>query len=154
LRNYMNLTFAGDYPDADDFGAGTEIIPSPSYHIGLRYYLVDDLEPQGSYLHLEMAHLRYGKEISEKDSTGQFNGESNLDERIYNDLRLYYGYQKLSSTSNWLFDYYVGVAVRARYMTVVNEDLNIAEGQWTYTVEEINDIVPAFFLGVKIGLGW
>lgn len=154
LRNYLNMTFAGDYPDADDFGAGTDIVPSPSYHVGIRYYMVDHLEPEGGYLQIEFAHLRYAKEISEKDSTGQFNGVSNLDERIFNDVRLYYGYQKLSSTSNWLFDYYAGIALRSRHMTVVNENLNIAEGQWTYDIEEIDDVVPAFFLGVKVGLGW
>lgn len=153
-RNYINLTLAGDYPDADDFGAGTDIIPSPSYHVGLRYYLTDDIEPQGSYLQLEMAHLRYTKDIGVKDSTGQFNGETNRDERIYNDVRFYYGFQKLSSTSNWLFDYYVGIALRNRFLTVVNEDLNIAEGKWTYTVDTVDDVVPAFFLGVKVGLGW
>lgn len=153
-RNYVNLTFAGDHADADDFGAGTKIISSPSAHVGFRYYLTDDLEPQGNYLQVEFAYLRYGKEISEKDSTGQFNGLTNLDERTFNDFRLYYGYQKLSGSSNWLFDFYGGVALRKRHMKIVNEDLNIAEGQWTYNVEEIDDVVPAFFLGVKVGLGW
>ena len=154
LRNYMNITFAGDYPDADDFGAGTEIIPSPSAHVGIRYYLLDDLEPQGSYLQVEFAYLRYAKEISEKDSTGQFNGQTNLDERIFNDVRFYYGYQMLSGTSNWLFDFYTGAGMRSRAMTIVHEELNIAEDKWTYTIEQKNDVVPVFYLGVKVGLGW
>ncbi len=157
LRNYVNLTIAGDYPDADDFGAGTDIIPSLSAHMGIRYYLSDDLEPQGNYLQVEFAYLRYAKEISEKDSTGQFNGKSNLDERIFNDLRLFYGYQKLSSTSNWLFDFYAGVALRSRHMTIVNEELDTSTPpprEVTYEIEEIDDVVPAFFLGVKVGLGW
>ncbi len=154
LRNYVNLTFAGDHADADDFGAGTKILTSPSAHLGFRYYLTDDLEPQGNYLQVEFAYLRYGKKISEKDSTGQFNGITNLDERIFNDVRLYYGYQKLSSTSNWLFDFYAGVALRSRHMIIVNEDLNTSTRKVTYDIEEIDDLVPAFFLGVKIGLGW
>lgn len=153
-RNYVNLTFAGDHGDADDFGAGTKILPSPAFHIGTRYYLVDDLEPQGQYLQLEFAYLRYAKEISEQDSLGLFNGTTNLDERIFNDVRLYYGYQKLSGTSNWLFDFYGGVALRNRYMEIVSEKLNLAEGVRTYSVETIEDVVPAFFLGVKVGLGW
>lgn len=154
-RNYVNLTFAGDHADADDFGAGTKIISSPSAHLGFRYYLVDDLEPQGNYLQVEFAYLRYAKEISEKaDSTGQFNGIKNLDERIFNDVRLYYGYQKLSGTSNWLFDFYGGVALRSRHMVIVNEDLNTVTKDWSYNIEEIDDLVPAFFLGVKVGLGW
>lgn len=153
-RNYINLTIAGDHPDADDFGAGTEIKPSPSFHVGTRYYLADHLEPHGGYVQLEFAYLRYGKEITEKDSTGLLSSRTNLDERIFNDFRLYYGYQNISATSNWLFDFYGGVALRLRDMTIVNEDLNIAEGKWTYLVEEKNDAVPAFFLGVKVGLGW
>ncbi len=153
-RNYINLTVAGDHPDADDFGAGTKIKTHPSFHVGFRYYLVDDLEPQGSYLHIEFAYLRYGKEITEKDSTGQLSERINLDERTYNDFRLYYGYQMLSGSSNWLFDFYGGVALRNRSMIIVNEDLNIAEGKWSYEIERINDAVPAFFLGVKVGLGW
>ena len=73
---------------------------------------------------------------------------------IYNDLRLYGGYQSLSSTSNWLFDFYGGVALRSRYMEIVHENLNIPLGKWTYDIEKKNDVVPAFFLGVKVGLGW
>jgi hypothetical protein len=153
-RNYINLTIAGDNADADDFGAGTTIVPSPSFHIGLRYYLMAELEPQGAYMQIEFAYLRYGKDIGEKDSTGGFNGITNRDERIYNDFRLYGGYQSLSSTSNWLFDFYGGVALRSRYMEIVHENLNIPLGKWTYDIEKKNDVVPAFFLGVKVGLGW
>jgi hypothetical protein len=157
LRNYVNLTFAGDHADADDFGAGTKILNSPSAHLGFRYYLTDDLEPQGNYLQVEFAYLRYGKEITVKDSTGQFTGLTNLDERIFNDVRLYYGYQKLSSTSNWLFDFYAGIAMRSRHMIIVNEKIDTTvpfPRPVTYEIEEIDDLVPAFFLGVKIGLGW
>lgn len=153
-RNYVNLTFAGDHGDADDFGAGTKIRSSPTFHIGTRYYLVDDLEPQGSYLQLEFAYLRYAKDIGVQDSLGLFTGTTLLDERIFNDVRLYYGYQKLSGTSNWLFDVYGGVALRSRYMEVVNETLNLVEDRRTYSVETIKDVVPAFFLGVKVGMGW
>lgn len=155
FRNYVNLTFAGDHADADDFGAGTKIKSNPTAHIGFRYYLVDDLEPQGSYLQVELAYLRYTKEIGVKDSlTGQFNGQTNVDERVFNDVRLYYGIQKLSSSSNWLFDFYGGVALRSRHMTIVNSNYDTADRRWSYDIEEIDDIVPAFFLGVKVGLGW
>ena len=153
-RNYVNLTFAGDYADADEFGAGTKIIARPSYRIGLRYYLVDDLEPQGSYLQFEFGHLNYSKDITKKDSTGQLSADTELDQRVFNDLRLYYGYQMLSGTSNWLFDFYAGVGMRGRTMRIVNENLNIAQGKWTYEVKNVSDVVPAFFLGVKVGLGW
>ncbi|MBK9760076.1 MAG: hypothetical protein IPO90_08925 [Flavobacteriales bacterium] len=153
-RNFLNLTIAGDNADADDFGAGTKIIPHPSFHIGARYYLTDDLEPQGQYLQVELAYLRYGKDISEKDSTGFFNGKTNRDDRTFNDVRLYYGYQSISGTSNWLFDVYAGVALRSRHLEIVNEQLDISAGKWNYTTEVKDDIVPAFFLGVKVGLGW
>lgn len=154
-RNYVNLTFAGDHADADDFGAGTKIISNPTAHVGFRYYLIDDLEPQGNYLQVELAYLRYSKDISLKDSlTGQFNGLTELDERVFNDIRLYYGYQKLSSSSNWLFDFYGGIALRVRHMTIVNNNFDAAKVRWSYDIEEIDDLVPAFFLGVKVGLGW
>ncbi len=151
-RNYLNLTFAGD--DADDFGAGTKIIANPSFHLGVRYYTVDDLEPQGPYFQVEFAYLNYSKDIGTKDSTGQFTGLTLRDERVYNDVRLYYGYQVLSGTSNWLFDFYGGVALRSRHMKIVHEKLNIPLGEWTYDVEEKNDNVPGFFLGVKVGYGF
>ncbi len=153
-RNYINLTFAGDHPDADDFGAGTKIKSYPSIRVGFRYYLTPDLEPQGSYLHLEFAYLHYGKEITEKDSLGQLSERTNLDERIYNDFRLYYGHQVLSGSSNWLYDFYAGVGLRSRAMTIVQETFNPTTDQWTYEVDQVNDVVPAFFLGVKVGLGW
>lgn len=151
-RNYLSLSFAGD--DADDFGAGTDILAKPSFHIGARYYLVDDIEPQGTYLQAEFAYLDYAKHIAKKDSTGQFNGEQLLDERIYNDIRLYFGYQRLSATNNWLFDIYCGAGFRARDRAMVHEQLNVAESRWDYDIEESRDNVVAFFLGVKVGYGF
>lgn len=151
-RNYLNLDFAGD--DADDFGAGTEIVAKPSFHLGARYYLLDDLEPQGTYFQVEFAYLNYSKNITQKDSTGQFTSNKLLDERIYNDVRLLFGYQHLSGRNNWLFDFYGGIAMRKRDMQIVHEDLNLSERQWMYSIENKRDNVPAFFLGVRIGYGF
>ncbi|HMU12410.1 MAG: hypothetical protein JST41_09900 [Bacteroidetes bacterium] len=153
-RNYINLTIAGDHQDADDFGAGTRILSHPSFHVGLRYYFTDDLEPQGAYMQAEFAYLKYGKLITEQDSTGQLSDRRRTDQRTFNDFRLYFGYQTLGASSNWLFDFYGGVALRLRDMTIVNEKLNVAARQWTYDEERINDMVPAIFLGMKMGLGW
>lgn len=151
-RNYINLDIAGD--DVDEFSRGTELIAKPSFHAGFRYYLTDDLEPQGSYLQVEFAYLNFSKNITTKDSTGQFTDTKLLDERIFNDVRLYYGYQKLSGTSNWLYDIYGGVALRSRSLKTVEEAFNPALSNWTYALKDEKDVVPAFFLGVKIGLGW
>ena len=151
-RNYLNFSFQGDEPD--DFGAGTEIRTRPSFHLGARYYTTDDLEPQGWYWRVELAHLEYVKDIRLKDNSGAFLDERLTDERIYNDIRLVCGYQLLSASSNWLFDVYGGVALRNRSLQIVSESLDLVTDQWTYTVEEKNDIVPAFFLGVKVGLGF
>lgn len=153
LRNYLALSFVGD--DADDFGAGTKIIPRPSFHIAARFYFQDDLEPQGFYLQPEFAHLRYSKDISTKmDSTGVFTGESLLDDRTYNDLRLLAGYQVLSGSSNWMVDFYGGFALRSRNMVVVKENHDVTAETYTYTVTETTDAVPAIFLGVKFGVGF
>lgn len=151
-RNYLNLSFAGD--DADDFGAGTLIRANPSYHLAARYYFKDGLEPEGAYIQTEFAYLDYAKDIRMKDSTGQLTDNTLRDDRIFNDLRLLFGYQGLSGNSNWLFDVYGGLGIRSRAMKIVHEDLNLAEGQWNYKVEEKNDVVPAIFLGVRVGYGF
>jgi len=156
-RNYLHLTFAGD--DADDFGAGTKIIPKPAFHLGARYYFKDELEPDGAYLQIEFAYLDYAKDISlKKDTTGEFTGKTLHDERVYNDVRLYYGYQLLNSSSNWLFDVYGGVALRSRHLEVVHENQKVdaLTGVLTYdyTLDKSTDLVPAFFLGIKVGVGF
>jgi hypothetical protein len=152
LRNYLALSFTGD--DADDYGAGTEIITNPSYHVGARIYFVHDLEPQGMYIQPGFAHLVYSKDILVRAPDGSFTEEKFRDERTFNDLRLLIGYQQLGSSSNWLFDIYGGMAYRDRRMLVVEERLNLETDAYTYTVEERKDRVPAIFIGVKIGLGF
>jgi hypothetical protein len=152
LRNYLAMSFAGD--DADDFGAGTEIIPNISYHGGIRFYLTDDLEPQGWYIQPSFAHLRYSKDILVRQVDGQFGEARFRDERTYNDIRLLFGHQMLGYSSNWLFDLYGGLAFRDRNMIVVRETIDLATQQYSYAVEQRNDRVPAVFVGVKVGLGF
>lgn len=156
LRNYMAMSFVGD--DADDFGAGTDIIPNPSYHIGARFYFTDDIEPAGLYINPEFAHLVYSKRIREKAPDGSLTDRSNLDERTYNDIRVMVGYQSLSYSNNWLLDFYGGLAFRNRDNIVVKETHIInAEPEpdrYEYKVVRVNENVPAFFLGVRIGLGF
>ena len=157
LRDYLTLSFNGD--DADDYGAGTDIIPNLSFHIAARFYFDYTLEPEGMYLQTEFAHLTYSKDIHEKDPGGAISDRTNLDERTYNDLRVLLGYQMLSSSSNWLVDIYGGLGVRSRHQIIVNEDHIISSDPdvpdtYEYTVEESDDTVPAVFLGVKIGLGF
>ena len=152
LRDYLALSLNSD--DADDYGAGTEIVANPSYHIAVRYYFLDDLEPQGLYLQTGLSHLVYTKDILVQDDLGNYSDEKYRDERVYNDLRLLLGYQMLSANSNWLFDLYSGFAYRVRDMQVVTETTDPTTRETTYTTEPRNDRVPAFFLGVKIGLGF
>ena len=157
LRNYLALSFVGD--DADDFGAGTKIVPNLSFHVGARFYLADDLEPQGWYIHPEFAHLAYTKDIRAKGPDGKFTDDMYRDERTYNDLRLLAGYQSLSASSNWVMDLYGGIGFRSRNQVVVNEthfisnDPDVSDS-FTYEVKESSDNVPALFLGVKFGLGF
>ncbi len=152
FRNYIGLSAAGD--DVDEFSAGTEIKVGPSLHAGFRYYFMDDLEPVGGYLHLDFAHLEYKKDIRAKDASGEFTETRYPDTRIYNDIRLLYGYQHLSATSNWLFDFYGGVGLRDRHMETVTELYDTSTGVWSYKFETVDDVVPALFLGLKVGLGW
>jgi len=160
-RDYLNLSFDGG-GDADDYGGGTDIIARPSYHIGLRWYHQVDFEPQGWYNQLEFAHIEYIKDIKEVQSDGSIGTTKYRDEKIYDDIRLLVGYQSLSSSSNWLFDVYGGVALRSRSLNRVNETLvldpdpnsTVEPPKYVYTEEPSSDIVPAFFLGVKVGLGF
>lgn len=154
LRNYMAMSITGDHPDADDFGAGTEIIPKPSFHFGARFYLQDDLEPQGLYVEPLFSHLVYTKDIRELNTNGSFSDKRYRDERTFNDLRLLVGYQNLSYSSNWLLDFYGGLGFRNRNMVIVNERLDLTTDQYSYTIEEITDNVPSVFLGVRIGVGF
>ena len=151
-RNYLGGDITGDTPD--DFSAGTRILTRLAAHVGFRWYLTDDIEPQGTYLQGEFAYIDHSKDISKKDSTGRITDNTLRDQSIYNDVRLYFGYQRLSSTNNWLFDAYCGVGFRNRSITQVNERLNLVERDWSYTVEESHDNVLVPFVGVKIGYGF
>ena len=152
FRNYIGFAVSGD--DVDDYSAGTEIKVGPSLHAGFRYYFEDDIEPQGSYLHLDFAHLDYLKDIRAKDENGDLTETRYPDTRTYNDIRLLFGYQNLSATSNWLFDFYGGIGMRDRHMETVTEHYNTSTGLWSYEFETVDDVVPALFVGVKVGLGW
>lgn len=152
LRNYLGGGFTGDKPD--EFSAGTKILAKPSFHVGFRWYLTDDIEPQGIYVQGEFAYLDHSKEISKKDSSGHFTDVKLRDQRLYNDVRLYFGYQRIASTNNWLFDAYCGLGYRNRSLNSVEERLDLVDRRWYYSVEEIHDNVLAVFLGVKIGYGF
>lgn len=152
LRDYMAITFTGD--DADDYGAGTEIVPNLSYHIGARFYFMADLEPVGWYLHPEFVHLEYAKDIRAIGPDGGFTDETFRDERTFNDLRLLFGYQTLGSSTNWVVDMYGGVGLRSKNEVIVNETLDLNTDTYTYKVTENTENVPAFFLGIKLGIGF
>lgn len=151
-RSFIDLGSDGN--DLDAFDAGTRIIPKFTYQIGLRYYLADDIEPQGTYLQFSFAHLDFTKDITLKDSSGHFTDRKMRDQRIYNDLRLLLGWQRLAGTSNWLIDVYGGLAFRVRDREMVREEVDLLTRRWSYHLEEDRDQVPAFFLGVKVGLGF
>ncbi|MEX1132786.1 MAG: hypothetical protein WEC15_06145 [Flavobacteriales bacterium] len=152
LRNYLALSLVGD--DADDFGAGTEIIPSMSVRAGIRFYMEHDLEPQGWYIQPEFGQITYTKDIRISDPAGGFSEERLRDRRTFNDIRVLGGYQMLSYSSNWVFDVYGGFAFRVRDQLVVTETLDPSTRIFTYTQEQRNDRVPAFFLGLKVGMGF
>lgn len=152
FRDYLRLSFGGD--DVDDFGTGIEVVSRPTYHLGVRYYLGQDLEPQGGYLQLQFSHLDYIKDVRVQSIDGEFTNDKLRDRRVYNDLRLLAGYQMLSGNSNWMFDLYGGLGMRSRAMDKVRENYDTVTRLYSYEVVKQNDIAPAFFLGVKVGLGF
>lgn len=150
-RNYIDLGF-GD--GADEFSAGTVIIAKPTYHFGLRWYFTHDIEPQGVYVQAEFAYLDRVKDIITRDDSGRFTDTRLRDERKYNDVRAYFGYQRLAGNNNWLFDAYCGVGYRSRDITEVDEHFDLAERHWSYSQNQKNDQVLVPFLGVKVGYGF
>jgi len=152
FRNYIPLTMFGD--EVDDFSAGTEIKIGPSFHAGFRYYFLDDIEPQGGYLQLGFSYLQYIKDIRPKDVNGEITDVRYRDTQTFNDIRLVYGYQLLSARSNWLFDFYGGVGMRDKQATNVIENYDVTTNVWSYEIKEIDEVVPAIFLGAKVGVGF
>jgi hypothetical protein len=152
FRNYIGGSLTGDA--VDEFSAGTRILTRPAFHVGIRYYLTYDPEPQGLYVQGEFAYLDHSKDITEKDSAGTFTGNTLRDQRLYNDMRLYLGYQVLSGSSNWLIDLYAGAGYRNRSLTTVTELVDLTDRSWSYSVEEKHDNVLALFLGLKVGYGF
>ncbi|MBK6343788.1 MAG: hypothetical protein IPF41_14695 [Flavobacteriales bacterium] len=155
-RNYLALSWVGD--DADEYGAGTKILYNPSYHIGARFYFADDIEPAGVYINPEFAHLVYSKLIREKNPDGSLSERQRLDERTYNDVRVMLGYQSLGYSSNWVLDFYGGLGFRNRDNIVVKEKhiINADPEPDEYLYDDVreNKNVIAFFLGVRIGVGF
>lgn len=149
FRNYLSVLYGNE---ADDLGGGVEVTPNPSFHFAIRYYFEPNFEQEGLYVSPEFSYRKYSKNISEKDPDGRFSDRSNLDERIYWDVKALVGYQSISHSSNWLLDFYTGLGVRVRDMQIVTETNTIGSG-WTYEVEQVNDIVPAIYVGIKFGLG-
>lgn len=150
LRNYISLSFN---EDTDDFGGGIEILTKPSFHFAFRYYFDDNVELAGLYLSPEFSYRNYSKYVTEKDDDGGFTDQKLLDERIYNDIKLVLGYQVLSHSSNWVVDMYTGLGARVRSLSIVKEQNTLGNG-FNYEVEEKSDIVPAFYLGFKLGYGF
>lgn len=151
-RNTLDMGHSHEHVDA--YSAGTKVIAKPALHAGLRYYLTKDMEAQGFYVQGEFVYLDHSKNITLKDAQGRFTERTLRDQRIYKDERLYFGYQRLASTSNWLFDAYGGLGLRSRAMDEVNEHLDLGDGKWSYTQEVVRDQVVAYFLGIKVGYGF
>ena len=151
-RNSMDLP--GSHERADEYSAGTKVHTRASYHAGLRYYLTKDMEPQGFYFQGEFAYLEHAKDISMKDEQGRSTDVALRDESVFKDGRLYFGYQRLASTNNFLLDTYFGAGLRSSAVSSVHERLDLEENKWSYTQEEIHDQVAAFFFGVKLGYGF
>lgn len=150
LRNYISLSFN---EEVDDFGGGIEILTKPSYHLAIRYFFEKNIELEGLYLSPEFSHRNYSKYISEKGDDGRFTDTKHLDERIYNDIKLLLGYQVLMHSNNMVIDMYTGLGARVRDQQIVYEHNTLGNG-WNYRVEENSDVVPALYLGFKVGIGF
>lgn len=138
--------------DADDLRRNIDVHTQFAGRLGVRYYFLDSPELNGLYLMPQVAYRVFEKTFNELDSTGSLNGVGHLDRREIVDFNLCVGFQKLSLTSNFLFDIYVGLGYGQQNNQEVsrlpssNQSLYITEPKTRY------GLVP--MLGLKFGWGF
>jgi hypothetical protein len=147
-RNFLSPFF--EY-DLDNLSRNVKIKSQPSYKIALRYYFDSNEELDGFYIAAEYNYRTHKKNFFELDTLGNTNGKIFVDKRIYNDAKLILGRQILSSSSNLVIDYYLGLGYRKKELHEVHQ----LQGQnqiFYYERKERENF--AFFIGVKLGFGF
>ena len=153
LRNYWSeIRESIEYNEIDE--SRIKHVARPSLKLGARYYPAG-YAPEEWYFALEYAYRAYGQEITTLKSDGSISSNKISGERIYNEVKLIVGGQMESRDGFW-YDLYMGVGLRAIDITEVEEirGSNATGSFYEYDLKHRTDVVPAFYLGIKIGVGF
>ena len=148
-RNYASGWF--DY-ELDNLGSNVDIQTGPSVSLAFRRYFQDYEELGGTYLSVGANYRRYKKEFGVIDTAGVLTDYSYADDRQELSVIFNIGYQALPLTSNVFADFYTGPAIRFKNYDIVRT--TSINDPLAYTIENLNEVVFGWELGVRIGFGF
>lgn len=148
-RNYAGGWF--DY-ELDNFGSNVDIKTGTSVSVSFRRYFQDYEELGGAYLAVGANYRRHQKDFGVIDTAGVLSDFSFRDNRQAVSVIFKFGFQALSLSSNVFADFYTGPAFRFKNYDIVRTT-SINDPQ-AYSIENLNEIVFGWELGVRIGFGF
>ena len=148
-RDYTSGWF--DY-ELDNFGNNVDIQTGPTVSLSFRRYFDDYEELGGAYLSLGANYREYKKEFAVIDTAGALTDFTFTDDRRSVSVILNIGYQALPLTSNVFADFYTGPAIRFKNYDIVRT--TSANDPEAYSVENLEEVVFGWELGVRIGFGF
>jgi hypothetical protein len=148
-RNYAAGWF--DY-ELDNLGSNVDIQTGPSLSLSFRRYFEDYDELGGAYLAAGANYRRHKKEFGVIDTAGVLTDYSFTDDRQTISTIFKFGYQALALNSNIFADIYTGPAIRFKNYDIVRT--TSINDPLAYTIENLNEVVFGWELGVRIGFGF
>jgi hypothetical protein len=123
-----------------------------SYKLGLRYYTGGEAL-DGFYFALEHANRKFSQDIliesnNYNPTSGEYeNINYNLEEKqFHKEYKIICGNQEHDYFDHFFLDYYLGVGINKRTSTKIESNDN-----GTYSTKEVEETLPRFYLGVKLG---
>ncbi|MGB6035315.1 MAG: hypothetical protein WBG42_03540 [Cryomorphaceae bacterium] len=148
-RNYAAGWF--DY-ELDNLGRNVDIKTGPSVSLSFRRYFQDYEELGGAYLAVGVNYRRHQKDFGVIDTAGVLTDISYTDDRQTVSTIFKFGYQALSLNSNVFVDIYTGPAIRFKnYDIVRTTSINDPNA---YSIENLNEVVFGWELGIRVGFGF
>lgn len=148
-RDYTSGWF--DY-ELDNLGSNVDVKTGPSLSLSLRRYFQDTGELGGTYIAVSGLYRKYRKDFGVIDTSGTLTDFSFTDSRESISLILKFGYQALPLTSNVFADFYTGPAIRFKNYDIVRT--TSVNDPLAYSIENLNEVVLGWEVGVRIGFGF
>jgi hypothetical protein len=148
-RNYTSGWF--DY-ELDNLGSNVDVKTGPSLSLSLRRYFRDTGELGGAYLAVSGLYRKYRKDFAIVDTAGTLTDFNLADSRESVSIILKFGYQALPLTSNVFADFYTGPAIRFKNYDIVRT--TSVNDPTAYSIENLEEVVFGWELGVRIGFGF